>query len=284
MRGFLQSSDKAAPKIVRSWQFAVKAVRGKLQTSYCELPTANCELFMIVIAHRGAKAVAPENTLLAFERAMQMGADMIELDLHATRDGHVVVIHDNDLSQTTNLRGKVNEMTLEEVRRADAGKGERVPTLPETLELTRGKIQLYLEIKDPKAAVETVRLVREFGVKDEVLLASFDLGLMKELGNESNDLALGLILGNATLNPFVRWREAFPEIALKNYNYQTLCMQVQLCSARLARNIKQQGKKLYVWTANSEREYQTMIERGVDGICTDTPDRLITYLAQRKKL
>ena len=239
---------------------------------------------MIVIAHRGAKAVAPENTLLAFERAMQMGADMIELDLHATRDGHVVVIHDNDLSQTTNLRGKVNEMTLEEVRRADAGKGERVPTLPETLELTRGKIQLYLEIKDPKAAVETVRLVREFGVKDEVLLASFDLGLMKELGNESNDLALGLILGNATLNPFVRWREAFPEIALRNYNYQTLCMQVQFCSARLARNIKQQGKKLYVWTANSEREYQTMIERGVDGICTDTPDRLITYLAQRKKL
>ncbi len=239
---------------------------------------------MIVIAHRGAKAVAPENTLLAFERAMQMGADMIELDLHATRDGHVIVIHDDNLSHTTNLHGKVGEMTLAEVRRADAGKGERVPTLSETLELTRGKIQLYLEIKDPKAAAETVRMVREFGVKDEALLASFDLELMKELGNEINDLAFGLILGNATLNPFVRWREAFPEIALKNYNYQTLCMQVKLCSARLARNIKQQGKKLYVWTANSERDYQTMIERGVDGICTDTPDRLITYLKKMKKL
>ena len=257
-----------------------------LRTANCELRTNNCErrTSPLVIAHRGAKAVAPENTLLAFERAMQMGADMIELDLHATRDGHVVVIHDNDLRHTTNLRGKVSEMILDEVRRADAGKGERVPTLPETLELTRGKIQLYLEIKDRKAAAETVRMVREFGVKNEVMLASFDLDLMRELGNEISDIELGLILGNATLNLFVRWREAFPEIALKNYNYQTLCMQVKLCSARLARNIKQQGKKLYAWTANSEREYQTMLERGVDGICTDTPDRLITYLEKIKKL
>ena len=112
--------------------------------------TANCELSSLrttVIAHRGAKAVEPENTLRAFSRAMEMGANMIEMDLHATRDGHVVVIHDNDLRHTTNLRGKVSEMTLEEVRRADAGKGELVPTLQETLELTRGKIQLYLEIK-----------------------------------------------------------------------------------------------------------------------------------------
>ncbi len=245
--------------------------------------TANCELSSLrtsplVIAHRGASAVEPENTLLAFSRAIEMGADMIELDLHATRDGHIVVIHDDNLRNTTNLRGKVSEMTLDEVRKADAGKGERIPTLQETLELTCGKIQLYLEIKDRKAAAETVQMVRDYGVKNEVMLASFDLPLMKKLGDEISDIEIGLILGNATLNPFVRWREAFPEIALKNYNYQTLCMQVKLCSARLARNIKQQGKKLYVWTANSKQEYQTMIERGVDGICTDTPDKLIEFL------
>ena len=247
--------------------------------------TANCELSSLrttVIAHRGAKAVEPENTLRAFSRAMEMGANMIEMDLHATRDGHVVVIHDNDLRHTTNLRGRVSEMTLEEVRKADAGKGERVPTLQETLELTRGKIQLYLEIKDRNAAAETVRMVREYGVKDEVLLASFDLPLMKKLGDEIRDIEIGLILGNATLNPYVRWREAFPEIAFKNYNYQTLCMQVKLCSARLARNIKAQRKNLYVWTANSEHEYQAMIERGVDGICTDTPDKLIKFLESRE--
>lgn len=237
---------------------------------------------MLVIAHRGASAVEPENTLRAFARAMEMGAQMIELDLHATRDGHVVVIHDDDLRHRTNLRGRVTQMTLDEVRRADAGKGERLPTLEETLELTRGKIQLYLEIKDPRAAAATVQMVRDFKCRDEVLLASFDLLLMKKLGEEIHDIELGLILGNATLNPIVRWREGFPWWALKNFKYRTLCMQVKLCSALLARRIKQQGKKLYVWTANSEAEYQRMISRNVDGIVTDTPDKLIAFLAAQK--
>ena len=233
---------------------------------------------MLVIAHRGAFAVEPENTLRAFARSIEMGAQMIEMDLHLTRDGHVVVIHDDDLSHTTNARGRVRQLTLEEVRKADAGKGERVPTLQETLELTRGRVQLYLEIKASLAAAETLRIVREFNCQDEVMLASFDLALMQCLGEEVADMEIGLILGTPSLNPKVRWREAFPWRALRYYKYQTLCMQVKLCSAVLARNIKQQGKKLYVWTANSEPDYARMIARNVDGIVTDTPDRLIAYL------
>jgi glycerophosphoryl diester phosphodiesterase len=234
---------------------------------------------MLVIAHRGASAVEPENTLRAFARAIEMGAEMIELDLHCTRDGQVVVIHDDDLSHTTNARGRVSQLSLDEVRRADAGRGERVPTLKETLELTRGRVPLYLEIKAPEAAEETLRLVREFGCENEVLLASFDLELMRRLGNEVKDMEIGVILGTPSLNPVTRWREAFPWLALRHFPYQTLCMQVKMCSARLARHIKQQGKKLYVWTANSQADYARMIARHVDGIVTDMPDRLIEYLA-----
>lgn len=233
---------------------------------------------MLVIAHRGASAVEPENTLRAFARSIEMGAHMIQLDLQLTRDGHVVVIHDDDLRHTTNARGHVSQLTLEEVRKANAGKGERVPTLQETLELTRGRVQLYLEIKAPQAAAETLRIVRAFNCQDEVLLASFDLELMKQLGETVSDMEIGLILGTPSLNPRVRWREAFPWRALRYYKYQTLCMQVKICSAILARKIKQQGKKLYVWTANSESDYARMVAREVDGIVTDTPDRLITYL------
>ena len=234
---------------------------------------------MLVIAHRGASAVEPENTLRAFARSIAMGTQMIELDLHRTRDGHIVVIHDDDLSHTTNARGRVSQLSFEEVRKVDAGKGERVPTLQETLELTRGRVQLYLEIKAPQAAEETLRIVREFNCQNEVLLASFDLELMKQLGETVSDMEIGLILGTPSLNPRVRWREAFPWRALRYYPYQTLCMQVKLCSAILARKIKEQGKKLYVWTANSEADYARMISRNVDGIVTDTPDRLVAYLA-----
>ena len=232
----------------------------------------------LVIAHRGASAYQPENTLAAFALAIEQGAQMIELDLHASRDNHVVVIHDETLDHTTNLTGRVDQLTLAEIKQADAGNGERVPTLDETFDLTLGKARLYLEIKDPQAAAETLRLVRARRCQDDVMLASFDIELMRRLGKEVRDIELGVILGNETLNPIVRWREAFPWIALRNINYQVLCMQVELCFGYLARRTKASGKRLYVWTADEDRQFAKMIERGVDGIVTNKPDRLVAFL------
>ena len=96
----------------------------------------------LVIAHRGASAYQPENTLAAFALAIRQGAQMIELDLHRSLDNHVVVIHDETLDHTTNLKGRVDQLTLAEIKQADAGSGERVPTLDETLDLTSGKVRL----------------------------------------------------------------------------------------------------------------------------------------------
>lgn len=235
----------------------------------------------LVIAHRGASADEPENTLRAFALAIAQGAQMIELDLHFSADGRVVVIHDETLDHTTNLTGRVDQFTLPEIKRADAGKGERVPTLEETLDLTQGKVQLYLEIKDARAAAETLRIVRARRCQADVLLASFDLKLMQQLGEEVRDMELGLILGNETLNPFVRWREAFPWLALRHLNYQTLCMQVELCFGYLARRVKASGKKLYVWTADEEAQFDRMCQLGVDGIVTNRPAQLVSFFSRR---
>jgi glycerophosphoryl diester phosphodiesterase len=235
----------------------------------------------LVIAHRGASAYEPENTLRAFDLAIRQGAQMIELDLHVTCDNHVVVIHDPTLNHTTNLTGRVDRLTLAEVRRADAGKGERVPTLDETLDLTLGKVKLYLEIKDPRAAMPALRIIRERRCQSQVMLASFDIELMRGLGEEVRDTELGLILGNATLHPMVRWREAFPWLALKRVNHQVLCMRVELCYGYLAARARANGKKLYVWTADAEKQFARMFSIGVDGIVTNTPDRLVSYLKRR---
>ncbi len=232
----------------------------------------------LVIAHRGASAAEPENTLRAFELAIHLGAQIIELDLHATCDGHVVVIHDDELSHTTNMKGRVSELTLAEIKRADVGKGERIPTLEETLELTQGRVRLYLEIKDPRATTETLRIVRRRAMSDQVMLASFDLELMQQLGNEVTDMELGVILGVPSLNPLVWLRATFPWIALRRLNYHVLCLQLELCHRYLARRIKQEGKRLYVWTANDEAAFARLIACGADGIVTDVPDRLISYL------
>ncbi len=232
----------------------------------------------LIIAHRGASAYVPENTLRAFQRAIEQGAQMIELDLHTTRDGQVVVIHDATLDHTTNLTGRVDQLTLAEIKRADAGQGERVPTLAEVLDLTTGKLRLYLEIKNPRAAAPTLQIIRARRCQSEMLLASFDIGLMRQLGNEVRDVELGVILGSESLNPLVRYREAFPWRALRTINYQVLCMQVKLCYGYLARRVKASGKRLYVWTADSERQFARMIARGVDGIVTNRPDRLREFL------
>jgi glycerophosphoryl diester phosphodiesterase len=235
----------------------------------------------LVIAHRGASAYEPENTLRAFDLAIRQGAQMIELDLHITCDNHVVVIHDPTLNHTTNLTGRVDRLSLAEVRRADAGKGERVPTLDETLDLTLGKVRLYLEIKDPRAAAPTLRIIRERRRQSEVMLASFDIELMRGLGEEVRDTELGLILGNATFHPMVRWREAFPWLALRRVKHQVLCMRVELCYDYLAARARANGKKLYVWTTDKEKQFARMTSIGVDGIVTNTPDRLISYLKRQ---
>src|SRR5262245_65956773 len=187
----------------------------------------------LVIAHRGASAYEPENTLRAFDLAIRQGAQMIQLDLHVTCDNHVVVIHDPTLNHTTNLTGRVDRLTLAEVRRADAGNGELVPTLDETLDLTLGKVKLYLEIKDPRAALPALRIIRERRCQSQVMLASLDMELMRGLGEEVRDTELGLILGNATCHPMVRLREAFPWFALRYLNRQVLCMLVELCNPHL---------------------------------------------------
>jgi glycerophosphoryl diester phosphodiesterase len=232
----------------------------------------------LVIAHRGASVYEPENTLRAFDLAIKQGAQMIELDLHTTRDRRVVVIHDPTLDHTTNLSGRVDRMSLDEIRLADAGRGERVPTLEETLELTAGKARLYLEIKDPRAAQETVRIVRARHCQSQVMIASFETELMRRLGEEIHDIELGVIVGSSSLNPWVRWQEAVPWIALRRINYQTLCIQVELCLGYLASRVKASGKKLYVWTVDTERQFARAVALGVDGIVTNVPDRLIAYL------
>ncbi len=235
-----------------------------------------------MIAHRGASVSEPENTLRAFAAAIRQGAEMIELDLQVTRDGEVIVLHDNDLKRTTDRTGRVDQLTFTEVREADAGKGERVPSLKETLELARGRARLYLEIKDARAGAETLRIVRMLNCRAEVMIASFDLELMKWLGETVKDLELGLIIGNWTLDPQVRWREAFPWIALREINYHVLSVNVEMCFSYLVERMQRERKRVYVWTADSEAAWARLIARGVDGICTNVPDKLVAYLRKNE--
>ncbi|MBI5967686.1 MAG: hypothetical protein HY882_07510, partial [Deltaproteobacteria bacterium] len=143
---------------------------------------------VMVIAHRGFSGAAPENTLTAFQKAIEVGSDMIELDVHLSKDGEVVVIHDDSLERTSNGRGKVGDYPLQELKKFDAGSwfgpkfsGERIPTLKEVLELTQGKILVNIEIKDEYLGRYTIedlverslQEVKRAGMKNQVIFSSF---------------------------------------------------------------------------------------------------------------
>ena len=149
------------------------------------------------VAHRGASAYEPENTLRAFRRAIELGADMSELDLHLSKDGELVVIHDYMVDSTTNGHGAVKEMTIEEIKELDAGQGERVPILQEVIDLVRGRNGLYIELKaegTPPATVEVLR-ANGFTAHSQVIVGSFQPEFVRETKQLAPELAVSLLVG-----------------------------------------------------------------------------------------
>ena len=164
----------------------------------------------LVVGHRGAAAHAPENTMEAFRLGVEMGADAIELDVHLTRDGQLAVIHDETLERTTDLQGPVRELTMKEIRRADAGyrfsasdgsfpfrgKGLKVPALPEVLRWLPAGTGLVVEIKPAAAAAPTVEALRSAKVRaaGAVSVISFDQRAIDEAHELDPELSTGYLL------------------------------------------------------------------------------------------
>jgi glycerophosphoryl diester phosphodiesterase len=164
----------------------------------------------LIVAHRGAAADAPENTMLAYQLAVEMGADAIELDVHLTKDGKLALIHDETLDRTTNLSGPVAAKTMAQIRRADAGyhfegpdgsfpfrgKKVRVPTLPEVLDWLPDGIGLVVEIKAPEATAATIELLRGSKVRagNAVTVISFEERTIDEAHRLDPDLPVGWLL------------------------------------------------------------------------------------------
>ncbi|HEY8514232.1 MAG TPA: glycerophosphodiester phosphodiesterase family protein [Candidatus Binatia bacterium] len=232
------------------------------------------------IAHRGASAECPENTLAAFRRALELDAQMIECDLQLTADGHVVVFHDWTLERTSNGSGVVRELTLAALRRLDVGAwrdrryaGERMPTLEETLELVLPRAQLNLELKSrgsreaaQRLAQAAVGAVAARGALDRVVFSSFD-PVCVEAARSASDAARIGILWDAP--PFDRaWQLAAALGAV------ALHPRASTVTPALVREAHERGLAVYVWTVNALADMLRLAGYGVDGLMSDHPDRL----------
>jgi glycerophosphoryl diester phosphodiesterase len=252
------------------------------------------------LAHRGASALAPENTIEAFRLAVEAGAGGLELDVHMTRDGHIVVIHDATVDRTTNGSGAVAEMTLNELRRLDAGfdfspdggptrpyrgRGVRVPTLGEVLEEFPG-VPVNIEIKAPTTGIEekVLGVLRGANASGRALVVSTSHAIVKRFRKVSG----GLISTGAS-----RWEIGIFYISSRLHLERLLrpaydALQVPLrhsgipvVTPRFVRAAHARGVRVDAWTINQADEMRRLLDIGVDVIMTDRPGTLAEVLENR---
>jgi glycerophosphoryl diester phosphodiesterase len=231
---------------------------------------------LLNIAHRGASGDFPENTLMAFTAAIEAGAQMCELDVQLCADGTAVVIHDETVDRTTGGRGAVATMTLDEIRRLDAGArfgpafaGARVPTLDQVLELVKGRCALNVELKSAGVETEVCRLLRAHGAIADTIISSFDwesLGAARAL-----EPAVGLgVLADRRADAMLAAAARLHAVSV-NPRYD-------LVSRAMVDQAHQAGFKVLTWTIDKPARMRRMIATGVDGIMTNHPARLAALL------
>jgi glycerophosphoryl diester phosphodiesterase len=226
---------------------------------------------ILKVGHRGAKGYEPENTLRSFKKALELGADMIELDVHRCRTGEAVVIHDEDVKRTTNGRGRVVDKSLAELKQLDAGKGTRIPTLDEVLDHFKGQTRFDIELKGKNCAACVAkaidRHVKAKGLKrSELLVTSFEHDtLLLQFRAVSPDTPIGLLFSKVP-DDFSEKAAAMDAEYVALYHRNT--------NREMVEDAHSKGLKVMVWTVNSPEEIERAERMGVDGIASDYPDRL----------
>lgn len=238
----------------------------------------------LTMAHRGARDMAPENTLAAFEAAIEADADGIELDVTRCATGEIVVIHDDTLDRTTNGSGAVSETPFSALRALDAGSwfgpefaGQRVPTLQEVLDLFGHRLRFNIEIKgraikSDGIEQEIAELVLARKLQEEVIISSFNPAALWRMRYVAPELRRGLLYAPelpACLAQPVSAPLVWPNALHPHYTQ---------VNASMLRAVRQLGLRVNVWTVNEIAEMKRLIALGVDGIITDHPAQLRALL------
>ncbi len=255
----------------------------------------------MVIAHRGGRSLGPENTLYTFRRAVDLGVDVLETDVHLTRDNRLAVIHDKTVDRTTNGSGAVASYTLADLQKLDAayrwsadranpfllrGKGVKIPSLAEVFKAFP-RMRINIEIKDPKPAVITslCRTIRDYNMSHKVLIASFSAGALKKFRAACPAVA------TSTGASETIWFYALQKMHLESaYTPKAQALQVpenygdlQVVNERFIAAAHARNMRVQVWTINDVDSMKKLLQLGVDGIMTDYPQRLLELITNHRK-
>lgn len=230
---------------------------------------------LLRIAHRGASAYAPENTLAAIAKAAELGADMVELDVLVSADGVPVIVHDADLARTTNGTGLVQDHSLAALKKLDAGHGEQILTLEEAiLACLEHDLGIYLELKTGRITSEAVELIRRHGTQHQTIITSFRPDWLADVKALAPEIATAVLFGSVHIDPVALAKAAGAQYIHPAWENQSPEPHQLLTDAWIER-VRAAGLGIISWHEERPAQIAALRRLGVDGICSDTPDRLL---------
>ena len=242
-----------------------------------------------VIAHRGFSGARPENTLAAVRAAIDVGADMVEVDVTLTADGHVVCIHDDTVNRTTNGSGPVTSFELDELQRLDAGSwfssdwaGERIPTMEDVLDLSNGRILVNIEIKSEVVTPEVqggiaekvVRMINRLGMSDRVIVSSFEPRALQQVRTIDPRIVTASLFNKKIHRGWA------PSDVVEGVDSRALNISQKRVTPALMDQCRTHGIPVGVYTVNTEGDMRKMIGSGVHAIFTNYPDQLLEIIRE----
>lgn len=225
---------------------------------------------ILKIGHRGAAGYEPENTLASFQRALELGVDAVELDVYVCKSGELVVVHDDTVDRTTNGKGEVQEKTFDELRSLDAGKGQKIPTLQEVLDLVDKKVIVNIELKGPNTAGPVAKVIEEYikqknWIEDLFLVSSFNHPELLKFKKINPNIKIGALI------------EKIPEGGAKfaqDLGVYSVNICAEFVNQKFVDDAHVSGLKVLVWTVDDADDINKIKSLGVDGIFSNFPDRL----------
>ncbi len=221
----------------------------------------------MIIGHRGAAALEPENTLLSIERAMDIGVDAVEIDVHLSKDKELVVIHDATVDRTTNGTGPVSSYTVQEIKRLDAGKGEAIPTLQEVIDLIDKQVLLIIELKEEGTERSVVDLLVRNNLFDKACVISFWHRLVKTVKEMDGRIKTGVLLVGSPVDACIAAQASADALVMK-YSF---------VDRELVKMAHEKGLKVFIWNIDDQDLLKPYVDMGVDAIGTNDPRVLAKY-------
>jgi len=221
---------------------------------------------VLIIGHKGASSITPENTLKAFQKAIELKADYVEFDIHITKDSEIVIMHDSDTFNATGVKGLIKDMTLSQIKNLNAGEGEKVPTLRELIGIARKKIGLQIEIKSKNLLDILIQILNKEDLMSTSILSCFMLDELLKLKLLEPSVKVGLLLPEELVRLKIIKRKI---VKIAQNNFYSLHPHYSVTNKEIVEFAHSYGLKVITWTVNDGEIMDKLIEIGVDGIITD---------------